>query len=91
MSLEEVLEKRGTVTPGYNPHRFAELYGASMVPIMNYEPDAQTFRNEYYYNSRHNRLYKKLMRTGRQTQYFWKPVSSIDEAPQVQASQIAGI
>jgi len=45
---------------GYNPTRFVELYGAEMVPMSRVEPDPNTFRSEYYYNTRQNALYRKL-------------------------------
>lgn len=31
-----------------------------MVPIQFYEPDATTFRSEYYYNARENVLYQRV-------------------------------
>jgi hypothetical protein len=45
---------------GGNPHIFAELVGAAQIPMSFYEPDPSTFRYEYYYNTRQNRLYKKI-------------------------------
>jgi len=45
---------------GGNPHNFLELVGAAHIPMSFYEPDPGTFRHEYYYNTRQNRLYKKI-------------------------------
>ena len=61
--------------PGYNPHRFVELLGGDMVPMSNYEPDPQTFRGDYYYNTRYNKLYKKLTRGVATQQTYWKVIS----------------
>lgn len=55
-----------------NSPMLVELYGGSSIQISYYEPDANTFRDKYYYNSRLNRLYKKV---GRTNLYFWKPIS----------------
>ena len=45
---------------GGNPNRFIELVGGRFVPIMFHVPDPNTFRDEFYYNSRLNRLFKKI-------------------------------
>ena len=50
-----------------------ELYGGKTVEMSHYEPDADTFRDEYYYNSRINRLFKKIY--DNRGFYFWKPIS----------------
>lgn len=63
---------------GHNPHWFVELMGGKEVIVQNWEPDAQTFRGEYYYNARLDRLYKKIPAVDRQlVVYYWKPVSEI--------------
>jgi len=58
--LHDIIEKRGRSGIGHNPIRFIERFGAKEVPIMSYEPDPTTFRDEYYYNSRINVLFRKL-------------------------------
>lgn len=58
-SLEEVIFFRGRPGVGYNPHRFIELYGGEMLEHLNYEPDPNSYRYEYYYNTRLNSLFKK--------------------------------
>lgn len=45
---------------GGNPNRFIELVGGRFVPLMFYQPDPNTFRDEFYYNARLNRLFKKI-------------------------------
>jgi len=55
-----------------NPNRFLELYGNELIPVEFYEPDASTFRSEYYYNTRENILYKKIPTS---TVPHWKAVA----------------
>lgn len=40
--------------------RLLETIGAQFVDILNYEPDAVTFRHEYYYHARQNVLYRRI-------------------------------
>ena len=61
------------LSSGYNPHRFIELLGGTAVLISNYEPDPLTFRDEYYYNSRTNQLFKLIRKDARYA--YWKSVS----------------
>lgn len=58
--LEQIFEKRKRAGIGHNSTRFLELFGAELVPIVAHEPDPNTFRSEYYYNSRINQLFRKL-------------------------------
>jgi hypothetical protein len=71
--FEDLLDRRarGIREPGGNPHWFIELLGGEEVSFQFYEPDPKTFRDDYYYNSRDNRLYAKG-RSG--PVYFWKSV-----------------
>jgi hypothetical protein len=72
--LADIINRRYAmpVGTGSNPARYAELFGAREVPISFIEPDPVTFRSDYYYNSRHNRLYKRL-RT--EPKPVWKVIS----------------
>ena len=45
---------------GGNSLRYVELGGARFVEQVYYEPDPRTFRDQFYYNARQNRLFKKL-------------------------------
>jgi len=45
---------------GGNPPRFLELAGAKFVTESFYEPDPITFRDQFYYNARINKLFKKI-------------------------------
>ena len=62
---------------GYNPHRWVELHGGTVVPTYNYEPGAKVFRGLYYYNSRLNQLFKRelINADGDPTFAYWKVVS----------------
>lgn len=68
--LSDILTRRGG--PGNNPHWFTELYHGNHVICMNYAPDPMTFRDEYYYNTRQNKLYKKFIKA--EGHYTWKDV-----------------
>lgn len=60
--LDEIREKRsvdGTYDIGGHPHTFVELFGGKIIPMLWYEPDAFSFRHDYYYNSSDNNLYTK--------------------------------
>lgn len=57
--LEGIISRRGSPTIGGNPHAFVKLFGGKIVPFSNYEPDPITFRDEFYYNTRLNQLFKK--------------------------------
>lgn len=48
------------------------LNGAKMVDCIEYEPDPNTHRSEYYYNSKLNVLYRK---TQVNSKFCWKPIS----------------
>lgn len=45
---------------GGNPTRYLELAGAKFVTESFYEPDPITFRDQFYYNVRINKLFKKI-------------------------------
>lgn len=72
--LAEVINHRYSqpVGSGSNPARFVELYGGREVFISFTEPDPVTARSDYYYNSRHNRLYKRLQTIPKPV---WKVIS----------------
>lgn len=71
----EVFEKiKKFAAGGGNPHQFIELYGGEIVECYFHEPDPQTYREDYYYNSRLNRLFKKVQT---ETVPYWKGISEI--------------
>lgn len=60
--LEEIINKRmveETHTQGGLPYSFTKLNGGKIVEMLCYEPDVSSFRDEYYYNTKENVLYKK--------------------------------
>jgi hypothetical protein len=63
--LEDAITKRyatlgfAHTMVGGNPHQFIELYGGKLVEMVAHQPSASTFRDEYYYNTMENQLYKK--------------------------------
>lgn len=58
--LTEVQAKRGRKTVGANPYRYVELHGGEIIEPTAFEPDPTTHRNDYYYNSVTNVLYKRV-------------------------------
>jgi len=60
--LADLIARRskGRIGTGTNPLRFQELVGAEEVPFSSYEPDPVTSRSEWYYNTRHNVLFKRI-------------------------------
>jgi hypothetical protein len=75
-TVGNILAHRGDPTIGYNPHRFIELYGGELIPVSNYEPDPQTSRYDYYYNSRTNQLFKRIKIDGEAPIYYWRFAAS---------------
>lgn len=74
--MVDLLARRGTPTPGYNPHRFVELFGGQLVPIYSYEPDPMTSRSDFYYNSRINQLFKRIKVSGTAPYYYWRSAAA---------------
>ena len=60
--LSDLASRRGQVTVGHNaPSLMVALNRhTKSVEILPFEPDPITFRDEYYYNSVDNVLYKKI-------------------------------
>ena len=63
--LRDIKRQRDTVKPltGSTALPLAlmeRLYNLGSVPISAYEPDPRTHREDYYYNSKLNRLYVKV-------------------------------
>ena len=75
--LVDILLRRGYGGVGHNPHRFVERFGGVMVPVLFYEPDANTARCDWYYNARLNQLFKRIKVKGAAPLYYWKVASEI--------------
>ena len=54
-------------------------FGVGLVPLFCSDPDPQTFRHQYYYNTRENVLYKKTQAENGVP--FWKRISAPPAAP----------
>ena len=74
--FEDLTQHRGNPSIGGNPHRFVELFGGEIVEMTFIEPDPQTFRGDFYYNTRFNQLFKKI-KVGDAP--FWKRISEIQD------------
>jgi hypothetical protein len=76
-SAVDIRSRRINNDTGYDPTRFVELFGGELAFVSNYEPDPQTFRAEYYYNSRINRLFKRIKIEGENVDmYYWKSAAT---------------
>lgn len=78
--FDDVIANRGRFTPGWNPLAFLEhFFDCKPVLLSNREPDPNTCRDDYYYNTRQNVLYKKITTTAigcsTQTPKVWKAIS----------------
>jgi len=71
-SVQDILSRRNVKVPGGESIRFLELYGRRFVPLSFVEPDPNTAHGKYYYNTRTNVLYRKVIAGDR---YVWKRVS----------------
>ena len=56
---EELRNAHGKPGMGGRALRLIERLGAKMVPMLFYQPDALSFHQEYYYNTRLNVLFKR--------------------------------
>lgn len=77
-NLSDLAEKRGRIFPGGNSNRFVELVGGRDIIYSFCEINPQTARNDYYYNTRTNTLYKLVKVTNKgtgKTDAYWKQVS----------------
>lgn len=77
-TLETINHYRKNILPSSNPHRFIELIGGREVKMLFFEPDPETFRDDFYYNSRRNVLYKKIKAidpSSNMVDFYWKKSS----------------
>ena len=76
--LDDILEHRWPSTVAGNPLTFVELFGATPVELLFYEPDPNTYRLNYYYNTKLNKLYKKILTPAigcnSVARYVWKNI-----------------
>lgn len=78
--LDDLARYRGNPTPGGVALTLVEFIGGKPVQFSNIVPDPNTFRDEYYYNSRQNILYKKIdapaIGCTKNASKVWKAISS---------------
>ena len=73
-SIGQIFQARGRASTSIgHTHNFVELFGGRTVLLTPHEPDPNTFREGFYYNSREDRLKKKIQ-VG--NQFVWKPVNN---------------
>jgi len=78
MSEITLQQRRGRPGGGGNPSRFIELVGGEEVLMQSYEPDPVTARVPYYYNTRLNKLFKRMHSISPVSQkmtYFWQNIT----------------
>ena len=70
--IDEIFAHRGKSTSFSGvSHNFITLFGGKPTELIFYEPDPNTYRDNFYYNTRENRLFKK-MKAG--DLFVWKDV-----------------
>jgi len=77
---EKLSEVSGERSSGGNSMHLIELLGGAQASFSSYEPDASTFRGEYYYNTRLNVLFKKAKSRNPDSYeitYYWKRISGL--------------
>lgn len=76
--LSEIFAHRGNPTVYTNTLSWRFITdGATVVEYLSVEPNPATHRQNYYYNTRINVLFKKVLAKGpKSDQYIWKKISS---------------
>ena len=59
--LTDLFSRRGQHNGGFNNIRVVELDGGKIIEPTAFEPNANTYRGEYYYNAITNALYRKII------------------------------
>lgn len=60
-SLSDLVARRGNPGGGFEPARFLELHGASIIEPTAFEPDPRSHHSDYYYNAVTNRIHKRVV------------------------------
>lgn len=61
--LQDLIQRQGQRGGGHSTIWELERTGGKIISFSHYEPDPITFREEYYYNTTENILYKKVTTT----------------------------
>jgi hypothetical protein len=76
-TVRDIRTRRINGDSGNNPARFVELLGGKLAPVSNYEPDPQTSRIDYYYNTRINKLFRRAKIEGEDVDvFYWKSAAT---------------
>lgn len=73
--INEIFNNRNNSLLGGNPHSFVKLLNGQIITYLYYEPDPNTFRSEYYYNTRLNKIFKKIKKS---YGYDWQNITQIN-------------
>ena len=77
-SFQQLAQARGIITQGCNNLKFIELLRGKQILYTPYEPDPETCREEYFYDTRQNVLYRKVSGVNpltRKAKRHWKRIS----------------
>lgn len=77
-SIDDLFARRKPITTGGNPINFVELVGGKDILYLWYQPDPITTRDQFWYDTRNNILYRKFKIkepvTGGDT-FYWRQIS----------------
>ncbi len=59
--LDDLSQRRGVPGVGHDSIWFLERTGATIIEPTAFEPDAATYRSDYYYNAVTNTLYRRVV------------------------------
>lgn len=68
--LYDLQERRKSRKIGRDPIWYLERYGANIIKPVAFEPNPDTYRGDFYYNSKENSLYRKAISINKT--YVWK-------------------
>jgi len=74
--LNDLVNRRNVNYNKGDTIRYLELFGATIIEPIEFEPDPNTHRSDYYYNSSNNVLYKRVSQIVDNFKVsHWKPIS----------------
>ena len=72
-TLADILNRRKAISGNTNQNNtfwWLEKHGASICEATQFEPDPNTYRHDYYFNTKDNALFRKLNLNGEKS--VWK-------------------
>lgn len=79
--FEDLQQQLGRREPGRHPFQFVELFGGKPLQVLLFEPDPETFRDEFVYISRGNLLLRKQRQPD--GAIIWESIATTGPAPTV--------